>query len=132
MSIGQLTNLRVLDMRINDINLVSILIPKAYLPSPAKKIVVQQVPGSLGGLISLRELNLSNNRLTSIPASLVELPSLSSLKLAANRLEVRFAYSQRHHTFQFNAKQCEYINSSTGCSFWAGTDDKAGGVAAVW
>ena len=53
-----------------------------------KLLICSQVPGSLGGLLSLRELNLSNNRLTSIPASLVQLPYLSSLKLAANRLEV--------------------------------------------
>jgi len=46
------------------------------------------VPGSLGGLLSLRELNLSNNHLTRLPASLEQLSALSSLKLAANRLEV--------------------------------------------
>ena len=43
-----------------------------------KLLICSQVPGSLGGLLSLRELNLSNNRLTSIPASLVQLPNLSA------------------------------------------------------
>jgi len=45
-----------------------------------------EVPAALGGLVALRELNLSGNQLTCVPTALGTLTALSELQLPGNRL----------------------------------------------
>ena len=46
-----------------------------------------ELPASIGGLINLEELYLSNNQLTDVPESLSYLSSLKLLRLNDNQIQ---------------------------------------------